>query len=371
MNNKLNHIKGDIAGSIGDLGTFLPYIIGVITIGGMDATAVLFTFGLMYIFTGYFYRIPVPVQPMKVIGAVVLVSGLSTGEIAASGILMGLALLLLALTGLADKLTLLTPKSVTAGIQAALGISLALLGIKFINAEPLLGIAIVLLMFFLLGNPRVPAALLVVLGGTLISLIIHPELRGLTLNFGLNWPQLVYPQWQDFYRGFTLGFLPQFPLTLTNSILVTAALAKELYSDKAIKVNEKNLCFTLGVGNLLSMPLGGFLICHGSGGLAAHHRFGARTGLSVIIMGVFLVLTAIVLGPSSVKLLELVPQAVLGPLLFYSGIDLVVNIKGLDSRNNIYTFVVVLIISIAVNPAIGFLVGLPLIYILNKGLVKP
>ena len=36
---------------------------------------------------------------MKVIRAVVLVSGLSTGEIAASGILMGLALLLLALTG--------------------------------------------------------------------------------------------------------------------------------------------------------------------------------------------------------------------------------------------------------------------------------
>ncbi|NLO22540.1 MAG: sulfate permease [Syntrophomonadaceae bacterium] len=370
MNAKLSHIKGDIAGSIGDLGTFLPYIIGVITIGGMNATAVLFTFGLMYIFTGYFYRVPIPVQPMKVIGAVVLVNGLTTGEIAASGILMGLALLLLALTGLADKLARLTPFSVTAGIQAGLGISLALLGINFISAEPLLGIAILLFMFFLLGNPRIPAALLALLGGTLLSLMIHPELRGPVLHLGFNWPQLVWPQWQDFYRGFTLGFLPQFPLTLTNSILVTAALAKELYSDKAVKVNEKNLCFTLGIGNLLSMPLGGFLVCHGSGGLAAHHRFGARTGLSVIILGVFLLLTAIILGPSSVELLELVPQAVLGPLLFYSGIDLAVNIKGLESRNNIYTFAVVLIISIAVNPGLGFLVGVPLIYVLNKGLVR-
>ena len=84
----------------------------------------------------------------------------------------------------------------------------------------------------------------------------------------------------------------------------------------------------------------------------------------------FLLLTAIILGPSSVELLELVPQAVLGPLLFYSGIDLAVNIKGLESRNNIYTFAVVLIISIAVNPGLGFLVGVPLIYVLNKGLVR-
>lgn len=135
MKNKLDPIKGEIAGSIGDLGTFLPYIIGVITVGGMDATGVLFMFGLMYVFTGYFYRLPVPVQPMKVIGAVVLVNGLTAGEITASGILMGLSLIFLALTGLADKLARITPISVTSGIQAGLGISLAILGINFISSD--------------------------------------------------------------------------------------------------------------------------------------------------------------------------------------------------------------------------------------------
>jgi len=30
--------------------------------------------------------------------------------------------------------------------------------------------------------------------------------------------------------------------------------------------------------NLTSVPFGGFPMCHGSGGLAAQYRFGARTG---------------------------------------------------------------------------------------------
>ncbi len=370
MHSKLDSIKGDISGSIGDLGTFLPFVIGVITLGGMDATGVLFAFGLMYIFTAYFYKVPVPVQPMKVIGAAVLVNGLSTGEIAASGILMGLALLLFAFTGLVDKLAELTPISVTAGIQAGLGISLALLGIKFISGDPLLGLSILITMFLLMGNPKVPVSLVAIGGGIILAMIIHPEIRLPGLSVGFNLPHFILPQWSDFYRGFTLGFLPQLPLTLTNSVLVTAAFAQELYPDRAQKVTERNLCLTLGIGNLFSMPIGGFVMCHGSGGMAAHHRFGGRTGLTLVIIGVLLLLSAVLLGPSSIKVLELIPRAVLGCLLFYSGIDLATNVKGMDSRNSLYTFVVVVIISIAINPGVGFLVGVPLMYLLNKGLVK-
>ncbi|MDD3897930.1 MAG: putative sulfate/molybdate transporter, partial [Syntrophomonadaceae bacterium] len=110
----------ELSGSIGDLGTFLPYIIGAITIGGLDTTGVLFTFGIMYIVTGWYYRIPIPVQPMKVMGAAILVHHLSAGEVAAAGILMGVTLLFLAMSGLVEKLAQLTPQSVTAGIQVGL-----------------------------------------------------------------------------------------------------------------------------------------------------------------------------------------------------------------------------------------------------------
>src|SRR5690606_28017745 len=83
--NYRGNLSGEISGSIGDLGTFLPYIIGAITIGGLDATGVFFTFGLLYILSGWFYRVPVPVQPMKVMGAAILVHQLTAGEVAAAG----------------------------------------------------------------------------------------------------------------------------------------------------------------------------------------------------------------------------------------------------------------------------------------------
>ena len=84
---KARNIGGDLAGSIGDLGTFLPYVIGAITIASLDVTRVLVMFGLMYLFTAWFYRVPVPVQPMKVIGAAIIIHHFTPAEIAAAGML--------------------------------------------------------------------------------------------------------------------------------------------------------------------------------------------------------------------------------------------------------------------------------------------
>ncbi len=363
-------ISKEISGSIGDLGTFLPYVIGAITIAGLDATGVLLMFGLMYIFTGCFYRIPVPVQPMKIIGAAILIHHLTAGEVAAAGLMMAVALLFLGITGLVDKLARLTPESVTYGIQAGLGVSLALLGLDFIKTDPFLGLIVLLLMLFLFASHRIPASIVGVVGGTILAFIIHPGLSFPELSPGFNLPSLTLPQWADFNRGFTHAFLPQLPLTLTNSILVTAALAHNLYPDKAERVSPKNLCLTLGIGNIIAVPLGGYVMCHGSGGLAAHHRFGGRSGLTTIIMGVFLLLTGIILGPSGVDLLGVIPRAVLGSLLFYSGIDLLMGVKELKEKKQVYAFIIVVIVSVAVNPAIAFLAGLPLVYCLNRGWVK-
>jgi len=55
----------EVSGALGDLGTFLPHIIGAITVVGMDPTGVLTVFGLFYLFTGAFYGVPIAVQPMK------------------------------------------------------------------------------------------------------------------------------------------------------------------------------------------------------------------------------------------------------------------------------------------------------------------
>ena len=51
----------------GDLGTFIPHVIGAMTVAGLAPAGVLFGFAAFLIGTGLFYGLPLPVQPMKAI----------------------------------------------------------------------------------------------------------------------------------------------------------------------------------------------------------------------------------------------------------------------------------------------------------------
>jgi hypothetical protein len=42
----------EVSGALGDVGTFLPHIVGAITVVSMDPTGVLSAFGLFYIANG-------------------------------------------------------------------------------------------------------------------------------------------------------------------------------------------------------------------------------------------------------------------------------------------------------------------------------
>lgn len=80
-------------------------------------------------------------------------------------------------------------------------------------------------------------------------------------------------------------------------------------------------------------------------------------GLALLFIGLFL-------GSSGLQLLQIIPQAVLGGMLFYSGLDLIKPIKTED-HNEMFIFASVVVLSIAINPAIGFVAGL-LIFLLSK-----
>ncbi|MEQ8201079.1 MAG: putative sulfate/molybdate transporter [Syntrophomonadaceae bacterium] len=358
------NLSGELAGSLGDLGTFLPYAIGAITIANLDVTGVLVMCGLMYLFTAWFYRLPIPVQPMKVIGAAIIVNHFTAGEIAAAGIIIGLTMLVIGLTGAIEKLASITPACVTLGIQTGLGVTLAVLGVKMVSSDWLIGVPVMLAMLLLLNNRYFPASIVAIVGGTALSFALYPELSLPSLNIGLSIPHFIWPAASDYSRGFLQGALPQFPLTLTNSVLVTTYLASQLFPGQSGRVTDKNLCLTVGIGNLIGAPLGIIPICHGSGGLAAHYRFGARTHYATAFIGSSLLLIGLLLGSSGLQLLQLIPSAVLGGMLFYSGLDLV---KAIDTRDSLEMFVFagVVVLSIALNPAIGFVSGL-IIYWFSK-----
>src|SRR5947209_13565711 len=79
-------IVQEASGACGDLGTFIPHVIGAMTVAGLAPAGVLLGFGVFLISTGLFYGLPLPVQPMKAVSAVILTDGLKPGEVAAAEI---------------------------------------------------------------------------------------------------------------------------------------------------------------------------------------------------------------------------------------------------------------------------------------------
>src|SRR3546814_8958796 len=104
-------LPGELGGSCVDLGTFLPYVIGAMTVAGLAPLGILFGFGIFFISSGLFYGLPMAVQPMKVVGAVLLTGDIGAGEMAATGMVIGAVMLVLGLTGTIGPVARLIPQS--------------------------------------------------------------------------------------------------------------------------------------------------------------------------------------------------------------------------------------------------------------------
>src|SRR5271166_3163027 len=222
---------GEVSGSLGDLGTFLPHIIGAITIVRMDPTGILTTFGLFYALSGAFYGIPMAVQPMKAASAAVLIEPMDPGAIAGAGLVIGAFFLLMGMTGVVSRLARVLPGTIAAGLQLGLGLSLAGLGVHLIEKQLWLGVAMGAFMLTLMRYRRIPVALVAVVVGIFIGQVlgIAPPLP--VLDFGWHFPHLVIPSWAQIVHGTQNAVLPQIPLTLTNAIIVTAAVSRQLFPE--------------------------------------------------------------------------------------------------------------------------------------------
>jgi sulfate permease, SulP family len=152
-------------------------------------------------------------------------------------------------------------------------------------------------------------------------------------------------------------------LTLTNAIILTAAVSRQLFPQEVHPVTERNLALTTGLGNLLAAPFGGYLMCHGAGGIAGHVRFGARTATAPVLIGLVFLTLGIGFGDSGYALLKTIPDAVVGGLLLFSGLELALSSKPQEYRDSDLFFVLLMAaIGVALNPAVAFAVGLPLAY---------
>lgn len=99
-------------------------------------------------------------------------------------------------------------------------------------------------------------------------------------------------------------------------------------------------------------------MCHGAGGLAAHYRFGARTGGSNLMIGILFVVMAVFLGNGSLAVIYLLPLSVLGILLVFAGSQLALTILDIQNSKNLFVVILMLGITLATNLAAGFLTGI-------------
>ncbi|WP_422487010.1 putative sulfate/molybdate transporter [Gudongella sp. DL1XJH-153] len=304
----------ETAGALGDFGTLLPIVIGVSVATDMDLSRMLFFFAIAYIGTGLYYKMPMPVEPMKVIGVIAIAEGLSSAEIAGAGIGMGLILFLVGITGMMVFIKRVIPLPLVRGIQLGLAMTLSWQAFKMIWQDPLMGMVSILIVLAYAKSTRLDISALVVfvLGiGVGVWRFGVPELALIRI------PSFILPDAANLMSGFVKGTLPQIPLTMGNAVLATSLLISDLL-DRQVK--EKHLLYSMSAMCIFSVPFGGFPMCHGAGGLAAQYRFGARTGGSNIISGLILLFVAVFFATPELELI--IPFGALGALLFYSGLSL-------------------------------------------------
>ena len=327
--------RNEVSGAFGDLGTSLPLIVGMIAAAKLDATSVLVAFGVLQIATGLIYRMPMPVQPLKAVAAIVIAQQVSAGVLFGGGAAIGFLMLLLALTGLLDWLATTVPHVVVRGIQAGLGIQLTRIAVA--DYVPSLGawgyvlaalaLTIVLL---LLGNRRFPPAPIVLAIGALFALTVGGAGAGAFAAIGVHAPVVHVPAAADVWQGFLLLALPQIPLSLGNSVLATKRVAADLFPGRE-PLAIRRIGLTYAGMNIVSAFVGGVPVCHGSGGMAGHYTFGARTGGSVVIAGAALLTIGVLFGSSFGEIAQLFPKPMLGVLLLFEGVAMLTLLRDLTA----------------------------------------
>jgi hypothetical protein len=367
--------RQEISGSLGDLGTFLPLAIAMVNRSGLNFGHVLFFAGSMNVASGLIFGIPIPVQPMKSIAAIAIAEGLSENTILAAGIGAGIVLLILGLTGLIDVIHKYIPKAIVRGIQLAIGLKLLMKGTSMIigvgswlAADSILtGILAFLLILVTMNSGKFPSALVVMFAGVVLLFISNPTIFS-KLSFGWQLPWLRDFTSSNFLTGFWRGTVPQLPLTVLNSVVAVSVLSRDLFPNRALQPRKVTL--SVALMNLIACPFGGMPMCHGAGGLAAQYRFGARTGGSVVFLGLAKMTLAVLFGSSLMLIMTEFPLSILGVLLVFSGLELAIVCRDQKQKENFMVMVLTAGISIVANVAIGFVSGVLVILILRR-LMKP
>jgi len=326
----------EFSGSLGDLGTLLPLLIALTLTHSVSLPTTLVFTGLANIVTGLIFGLPLPVQPMKAIAAVAISRNFTIQETAAAGITVSVIILVLSITGLLSWFSGIIPIPVVKGIQVGAGLSLILsAGTNLLsqlgwispswadnNLWTLFAFLFLLFCTILATHHRIniPYALLVFVLGLIFAAVMLKSHGHNGTRPDLWRPRLYVPSASQF--GTTLSAsLGQLPLTTLNSIIAVSQLSSELLPTVP-EPSPTALGISVAAMNLIGCWFGGMPACHGSGGLAGQYRFGARSGASVVMLGLIKLALGLFVSDALVALLAALPKSLLGVMVVAAGVEL-------------------------------------------------
>ncbi|KAJ6820449.1 sulfate transporter [Iris pallida] len=408
-------LLSELGGSVGDLGTYIPIVLVLSLVNGLDLGTTLIFTAVYNALTGLLFAVPMPVQPMKSIAAVAISESdrLTIPQIMAAGISTASVLFLLGATGLMSFFYRFIPLPVVRGVQLSQGLSFAFTAVKYVRYQqdlssaksagprPWLGLdglvlALSALLFVVLSTGsgdtndchhnveteqqeqqqqdyqtpsrrslprRIPAALLVFLLGLVLCFVRDPSVVN-HLKFGPSKISLVKITWEDWKTGFVRAAIPQIPLSVLNSVVAVCKLSADLFPER--DVSAAAVSTSVGLMNLVGCWFGAMPVCHGAGGLAGQYRFGGRSGASVLFLAVGKLVLGLVFGNSFVRILGRFPVGILGVLLLFSGIELAMASRDMGSKEESFVMLVCAAVSLTgSSAALGFGCGVVLFLLLR------
>ncbi|TKX78509.1 sulfate transporter [Halorubrum sp. SD626R] len=336
--------RGSVTGAIGDSITVVPLVVALALLTDVSLPHVLVAFGVFQVVWGMRYGLPVSGEPMKALAALAIAGALTYAELALAGLALGALLLVIGLSGTLARVERWIGEPVIRGVQFAVGLILFQTGVDLALGDPVLALGgVAIAAAAALAGHRKASALAVAVAGVVVALaaagVPAPRLPGA--------PPL--PALGTAVTRSTLdGVFAQLAMTIGNAALATSLLFADLF-DADVTADE--LSASMGVTNLLAVPMGGIPMCHGCDGVAGKHAFGARTGGANVVLGAGYLAAALFATPA---LLAAFPVAMLGALLAIVAVSLARNVT--DS-GNLALSVGIGVLALATNLGVAFLLG--------------
>ncbi|TFG14268.1 MAG: hypothetical protein EU535_03640 [Promethearchaeota archaeon] len=355
----------EMGGAFGDWGTLVPFIIGYVAIVGLNPAGIFLCLGITNIILGIKFNLPLPVQPQKTIGAVALAQKWTPSLVISTGFGTGIVWTILGLSKKLNEIVKRIPTIAVRGIQFGLGLILGWAAILLLMDNLILGIISMSIILIFIKSKKIPSAILLMFLGFFI-IFYTGAVKASDILFQLPTFTIYIPNWQDLIIGMILAGIAQLFLTLTNVMIATVGLAKDLFPEKKNAIDANSLALNMGAMNLVNPFLGGIPLCHGSGGLAAQYAFGARTGGSMIFEGILEIILGLFFSHLLFLLFTTFPQAILGAMLLYTAFLLG---RIAFTELNLRALPIILISGILcfiINIIVGFIVGLVLFVLFKK-----